>query len=470
MEFIKKIVSLFSTDRNSVNVNSLDKNSVEMYNKKRPAVKRTSFCHAPSINLYFSWEGKVIACCFNQKFILGNYPEQSIDQIWNGDQVKKLRDSLKKNDLSNGCDTCLRDLKNSSFKTSNALRFDEFDAGKFPEMMEFQLTNTCNLECNMCNGWLSSTIRKNREQLPPLPMKYDSKFVEQLTDYIPHLKFTNFSGGEPFLMEIYYYIWDKIIELNPKCIIKITTNGTIYNNRVKELLEKGSFDITLSLDSLDKSTYESIRIGANFERALSNVNSFVAHCNEKQSTMNINFCPMVDNWQEIPKFLTYCNSIQSVIYFSIVHYPLNRSLKSLSSDKLRQIIIEIEEEIGSLNLPKNKNTEEWKRLRDQIHAWILENDSKLIESERTYEELKALLELKMTEFKSETPSFDKEAVQSSLEKLYPKFENENMNLAPLYQKVSQMTRSDLITFLNSYEIERQDLFSEYIIIQNDKKN
>ena len=128
MEFIKKIVSLFSTDRNSVNVNSLDKNSVEMYNKKRPAVKRTSFCHAPSINLYFSWEGKVIACCFNQKFILGNYPEQSIDQIWNGDQVKKLRDSLKKNDLSNGCDTCLRDLKNSSFKTSNALRFDEFDA------------------------------------------------------------------------------------------------------------------------------------------------------------------------------------------------------------------------------------------------------------------------------------------------------------------------------------------------------
>ena len=76
----------------------------------------------------------------------------------------------------------------------------------------------------------------------------------------------------------------------------------------------------------------------------------------------------------------------------------------------------------------------------------------------------------MTEFKSETPSFDKEAVQSSLEKLYPKFENENMNLAPLYQKVSQMTRSDLITFLNSYEIERQDLFSEYIIIQNDKKN
>jgi len=179
---------------------------------------------------------------------------------------------------------------------------------------------------------------------------------------------------------------------------------------------------------------------------------------------------MVDNWQEIPKFLTYCNSIQSVIYFSIVHYPLNRSLKSLSSDKLRQIIIEIEEEIGSLNLPKNKNTEEWKRLRDQIHAWILENDSKLIESERTYEELKALLELKMTEFKSETPSFDKEEVQSSLEKLYPKFENENMNLAPLYQKVSQMTRSDLITFLNSYEIERQDLFSEYIIIQNDKKN
>lgn len=470
MKFIKNIMSLFSSNESSMNENSLDKNSVGVYNQTRPTTKKNSFCHAPSINLYFSWEGKVIACCFNQKFILGNYPEQSIDEIWSGDQVKKLRGSLKKNDLSNGCDTCLRDLKNSSFKTSNALRFDEFEAGKFPEMMEFQLTNTCNLECNMCNGWLSSTIRKNREQLPPLPMKYDSKFVEQLTDYIPHLKFTNFSGGEPFLMEIYYDIWDKIIEINPKCIIKITTNGTVFNNRVKELLEKGSFDITLSLDSLDKKTYENIRIGANFERVLSNVHSFVTHCNEKQSTMNINFCPMVDNWKEIPDFLAFCNSIQSVVYFSIVHYPLNRSLKSLSSDELRQVVYEIEEEKKRLNLPKNKNTEEWERLKDQIHAWIIENESKSLEPKRTFDELKALLEQKMNEFKIESPSFNMETIESSLEKLYPRIENKNMNLAPLYEKVSQMTLNDLVSFFNSYEIDRQDLFSEYIEVQNDKKN
>ena len=181
------------------------------YNALRPASKHGSFCYAPMNNIYFSWEGKAIACCFNQDFILGRYPEQSIREIWESQKANELREALENYDLSKGCNVCLSDVQEKRFEASNALRFDGFESKLFPVMMEFQLSNTCNLQCVMCNGHLSSSIRKHRDKLPPLPQVYDANFVAQLKEFIPHLEHTTFSGGEPFLINIYFDIWDKMI-------------------------------------------------------------------------------------------------------------------------------------------------------------------------------------------------------------------------------------------------------------------
>lgn len=467
MGIIDGLNNLFFKGKPVPSNNGLSAQEINAYNLKRVSNRKKSFCHAPSLNLYFSWEGKVIACCFNQQFILGNYPEQSIREIWEGPEIKKLRESLKSYDLSNGCGTCFRDLKNSQFKDSNALRFDEFTPAEFPKMMEFQLTNTCNLACNMCNGWLSSTIRKNREQLPALPMKYDTEFVEQLTEFIPHLEFTNFSGGEPFLIEIYYDIWEKIIALNPKCIIKITTNGTVFNNRVKRLLNAGCFDITLSLDSLNKDIYESIRIGASYDRVIEHIHAFSDYCNKKESILNINFCPMVDNWHEIPAFLTFCNSIGASIYFSIVHYPWNRSIKSLSSTKLVQIIEQIDLELESANLPKNRNYKEWERLKDQINSWKHEKINRDEERSISMDELKNLVTQKLNDSQTTHKENSQTEFQVELDKLHQLIHHKNMNLLPLYEKIEKMSPNDLLSFFRSNEMERKDLFSEYIIINQD---
>ena len=52
---------------------------------------------------------------------------------------------------------------------------------------------------------------------------YDAAFVKQLEEFIPHLEEVKFYGGEPFLIEIYYEIWEKIMELNPKVRISVQT-------------------------------------------------------------------------------------------------------------------------------------------------------------------------------------------------------------------------------------------------------
>lgn len=430
----------------------------EVYNKQRPKRTLKTFCQAPSINMYFSWEGKVIACCFNQSFVLGHYPEQTIEEIWKGEKIKELRESLKNYDLSNGCFTCKFNLQNSEETYSNALRFDEYEVAEFPKMMEFQLGNTCNLACTMCNGFLSSTIRKNRDGLPAIPMRYDGEFVEQLKAFIPHLDFTNFSGGEPFLIDIYYDIWDAIIALNPECVIKITTNGTVLNNRVKRLLEKGNFDITISVDSLIPEKYEAIRVGAKYERVMEHVRYFSQYCKERDTYLNINFCPMQDNWKEIPSLLGFCQSMEATIYFSIVYEPYSKSMQWLSIDELENLIIKIEQELEDKQLMKSsRNYGEWLRLKDQINNWI---QSKLKE-DRVIQPIEYMALFNQRIEKIDILLFPKDEYSEILmiaERISDKLKKDEYNLNLAYERLQNISDKELVEYLKSPDYRKKDFY------------
>ena len=82
-----------------------------------------------------------------------------------------MRDHLEHNDLSNGCKHCQHYLDKKKFSGLKPLVFDQYSDYKeeqMPKVLEFSLENTCNLECIMCNGDFSSSIRKNREKRPAL--------------------------------------------------------------------------------------------------------------------------------------------------------------------------------------------------------------------------------------------------------------------------------------------------------------
>ena len=130
----------------------------------------------------------MFVCSYNRDVLLGKYPANTIDEIWNGAEAKKLREHMLHNDLDYGCRHCKYFFDKGKFTNLRPLVFDKYyqnmDA-EFPQVFEFELSNECNLECQMCHGEVSSSIRKNRDKLPPLPMHYDDAFVEQLEKYIP---------------------------------------------------------------------------------------------------------------------------------------------------------------------------------------------------------------------------------------------------------------------------------------------
>jgi radical SAM protein with 4Fe4S-binding SPASM domain len=355
------------------NLSETDKKLAKAYQKSRPGYKHHTFCHAAEINMLFSQEGEVFVCCHNQTYSIGKYPEQSISEIWNSSKAKELREKLSRYDLQGGCKICADDFRRGAFTEVRARHFDSLAPHPvYPVMMEFLLSNVCNLECTMCSGKFSSLIRKNREGLPPLHTPYDDAFLLQLQTFIPHLKETRFSGsGEAFSIDMNYIIWEDIIRKNPQCLIMVQTNGTILSARVKEILEKGNFQIGISIDSLEKSTYESIRINASFEKVMENLKYFRDYAKRKGTRFSISLCVMRQNWHEVPQFIRFCNENNAVATLHKVWYPIHSSIHLLSKTELRFIW----ETFDACKLPANNaieriNRNHFEHFRLVVKEWM----------------------------------------------------------------------------------------------------
>lgn len=364
----------------------LSKEQVRQYNQQRSKDSKGLICHAPFVNLNFEQNGNVTACCYNRTFVLGTYPENSIQEIWNGEKIKELRDFIKSGDLSGGCSACGEVIESGNFLSSKAKYFDEFAEKKsalsmiknifwqenkiLPKVLEFEISNSCNLECTMCSGYFSSAIRKNRENLPSFKNHYDEGFVEQISDFLPTLSDAKFLGGEPFLIELYYKIWDKIIEINPKVIIHITTNGTILNKKVKSYLEKLNVGIVISLESLNRARYEQIRINASFDNLMESINFYIDYTKRKGTYLTFAVCPIQKNWMDIPDIMRFCNEHDINIHFNTVWSPETESLMYLTTEKLTEIIDFYNKSTFEKRTIKSSiNQTKFDQLIDQLCSW-----------------------------------------------------------------------------------------------------
>lgn len=342
-------------------------------------------CHAPFSSMRFNHSGNVLACCYNRGNILGKFPDQSIQDIWFGSNVKDLQDAITKKDFSFGCQSCEKNIVCNNREISGAAQYDYLknleQFKNYPTMFDFELGSTCNFECIMCSGEYSTAIRVNREKKKPYYSPYEDNpemFVDQLTPFIPHLKEMRFIGGEPFLMKVHYQIWDKVIDLNPNIILNVLTNGSILNKRVQTMLEKGNFKISISIDSLVKETYEEIRINGDFDQVMSNINFFLDLMKKRGHTMNFNLCVMRQNWKEIPDYFRYCNENEIQVVLHTVEFPIHCSLWNLSPIELNEIVDFYKGSIlenSSSEVVKTNNTT-FKALTDQIINWHIQASKK----------------------------------------------------------------------------------------------
>ena len=358
----------------------LNKEMFAEYGKVRQTADPGIFCHAPFTSLYFEQSGHALVCCYNRKHILGIYPNDSLQDMWLGSKAEELREVMKVNNLPPGCGTCHSQFSSRNFGGLLARQFDVFaDPPRtgpeslthvMPKVIGFEISNVCNLECKMCSGYFSSSIRENREKLPPLPFPYDDGFIAQLEPFIPHLKQAKFLGGEPFLIDIYYKIWEMIARINPSIEVSITTNGTVLHKKAKTVLESIRSNIIISIDSLERSNYERIRRNARFEKVLEHFLYFRDYTIRKNTGISFAFCPMQQNWWELPNVVDFCNKQNVGIYFNTVTWPPETALKNMSDSELQEVVDYLDTKIpkGDNNLSK-RNISRYVDLVNQIKSY-----------------------------------------------------------------------------------------------------
>jgi len=350
------------------------------YNASRGRPHSRHICHAPFTNMYFNVHGDC-APCWLTFLDPDSYPQKSVRDIWFGEKFTALRTNLKACDLTDKCNVCLKNLQAGNYTSVLARAYDVNEPADYPAMMELELGNTCNLECVMCIGELSSSIRKNREQLPPLRSPYDEAFVQQLGEFIPHLKELRVNGGEPFLIGLVYKIFEQVERHNPRLKIVVATNGTVLNNKVRHWLDRLNIHINFSLDSLTPAIYESIRVNAKFSRVMEHFDFFHDYCKANGRTMCIMVNPMRNNWHEMPAFVRLANSRNVNLWFNTIHRPVEMALWPLPPQELwsihRQLSAEVFTDPASDSGLGRYNLGIFKNLVDvQIRNWAKESEER----------------------------------------------------------------------------------------------
>lgn len=399
---------------------SIDPKTIAAYEASRPQLAKQPFrsaCYAPHTSMFFHTNGDVVACCKNITYVLGNVGTESLDQIWRGRKAEAMRKALREYKFGVGCEFCEWQIRGGQFDQVYATVFDPLQAtvdSEWPGRMEFTVSNTCNLACIMCYGVLSSTIRAHREKLPPLPKVYGDQFFQDLRKYLPHLQSAKFFGGEPFLGQENYRIWDMMIEDGLKTTCHVTTNGTQWNSRVERVLEALPCHISVSMDGTTKGTVESVRVNADFDTVKTNIGRFLEYTKRRHTGLSLTFCLMRQNWQEFGDYLRFAEELGVAVFVNTVVNPEHTSLYLLPPEELLSIVRRMEEmdaQQGYSRLPRNggvwksgldslrKNADEEQRKKIAEHnrlaaernpiavAWRLVGEGKLEEALRVASEI-----------------------------------------------------------------------------------
>ena len=318
----------------------------ESRSEKLASLAFESACYAPTVSMYFDQFGKVRACCQNTGALMGDVAEQSIRDIWESSSTARMRAALKIGDYSEGCGFCEWQVDQGDEEIVFARIFDDHtltqEHPRWPVQMEFSMTNSCNLQCQMCNGDWSSSIRTHREHRPPLPVVYQDSFFEELEEFLPHLEKVNFLGGEPFLGKEPLRVMTMLARLPHPPEVAVTTNGTQWSNRIEQICEQLPISFVLSLDGITAPTYEGIRVGAEFDQVMANLDRFESYATRHGTKVSLAHCLMRPNWHEFAQLLRFAEDRGFDVGMNEVIFPVELSLFQMPPEELSYVVSTME--------------------------------------------------------------------------------------------------------------------------------
>lgn len=203
----------------------------------------------------------------------------------------------------------------------------------YPRLLSLSLetTNRCNLQCSMCSAHGKACYEGQAEGHPAV-MSFDfykdilkqffdmSRDDNQMRSIMPQYQ------GEP-LMTPGFLEYCREIGKYRKFVFGFTTNACLLTSEIsKELLNMKHFtSIAFSVDGFTKEVYESIRLGANFDKVMINIDEFLRLQNMLRPDFPV-YMSFVRQQGNIHEYEQFVNFWISKVYGVNSSYICSRSL------------------------------------------------------------------------------------------------------------------------------------------------
>ena len=248
------------------------------------------YCSAPWTYSYLNADGSRQLCNFSKAV---NFPiEASFEEYWNSDTLKDIRRKMMAGIAPEDiCQACTKfpvtsDRPSKNFKISDIkeqiLLKDTHETGHFeklPEILDYRLSNQCNLGCRTCNTMFSSTIEntfKNagiNQSMKKMSSALQQKRIEEFNLLLKKGTPTNlyFASGESFLQKEHWELLENAVSLKKASNITLTysTNLAFPLNILEKhealLKEFKNVEFFVSVDGQGE-TGEFIRHGLNWQQ------------------------------------------------------------------------------------------------------------------------------------------------------------------------------------------------------------
>lgn len=200
-------------------------------------------------------------------------------------------------------------------EANRELNSQEYLAGRteltsFPYHFQIGADNRCNLRCGFC---LAAAYReKGLVHIQDRKLERNPvELFERLVPYMKYWKYLSLTGpGESLLNPEL----DRILEMvrgQSDGVILITTNGVLITRKLAQLFVSRRVDeVSISIDSLKKELYESLRVNARFETVLQAIDVLNEVKRQDRSEWpRLNLTPNFSrrNIEELPAFVRFAH-------------------------------------------------------------------------------------------------------------------------------------------------------------------
>ena len=328
-------------------------------------IPHNKFCVLPWVSLEASPIGTVRPCCLADDEIVDNDGNKfellsaDFSDIQNSNHMIKIRQQFLDGEQPQTCRKCWNEER--SGRTSKRMHTldrmkhmnisSEWTTDAKPLMfLDLKLGNICNLKCRICGSWSSSQFateeinqlpREEQKQSFPYQMlragawpKENESFWKQIDGCLNDIRYIEFTGGEPFMIEQHFAMLQGIVDrgIAHQVEIHYNTNGTQYPEQAIEIWRHfKTVEIAFSIDDLGE-RFEYQRSNAVFWEVEQNLGRFRLlreqysnirlQCCSTVNVFNVRYLDQLANWIAVQGFdFVYWNMMHDAWYFSIATLP-----------------------------------------------------------------------------------------------------------------------------------------------------